>query len=254
MVQNERAHQDAPQGHRPRPHKAVRRPAHRKKGHAFSPDSYMQHELEASFIYEDTPDQLSATAAVKADMESERPMDRLVCGDVGFRQNGNRHPRRLQGRRRQQAGGRAGAYNRAGLPTLQHIQETPGRLSGACGVSFARTQPQGHQSHRRRPRSRQNRHNNRHPQAHRQNRKVQGPGAAYRGRGTEIRRCRERKAQAAENQRRHPYDDSHAHPAHSPVLAHGSPRPLHHSHSSAQPLPDYHQCRRAVRRSLWPRP
>lgn len=54
------------------------------KGHAFAPDSYLQHELEASFIYEDTPDQLTATAAVKADMESERPMDRLICGDVGF--------------------------------------------------------------------------------------------------------------------------------------------------------------------------
>ncbi len=56
----------------------------RQKGFAFSPDSYMQHELEASFIYEDTPDQLTATEAVKADMESERPMDRLICGDVGF--------------------------------------------------------------------------------------------------------------------------------------------------------------------------
>lgn len=55
-----------------------------EKGHAFSPDSYLQQELEASFIYEDTPDQLSATRAVKADMESDRPMDRLVCGDVGF--------------------------------------------------------------------------------------------------------------------------------------------------------------------------
>ncbi|MDE6276662.1 MAG: transcription-repair coupling factor [Muribaculaceae bacterium] len=55
-----------------------------EKGFAFSPDSYMQHELEASFIYEDTPDQLTATQAVKKDMESERPMDRLVCGDVGF--------------------------------------------------------------------------------------------------------------------------------------------------------------------------
>ncbi len=55
-----------------------------KKGYAFSPDSYLQHELEASFIYEDTPDQLEATKAVKADMESSRPMDRLVCGDVGF--------------------------------------------------------------------------------------------------------------------------------------------------------------------------
>ncbi len=55
-----------------------------QKGHAFAPDSYLQHELEASFIYEDTPDQLTATQAVKADMESDRPMDRLICGDVGF--------------------------------------------------------------------------------------------------------------------------------------------------------------------------
>ena len=55
-----------------------------QKGFRFSPDSYMQHELEASFIYEDTPDQLTATKAVKADMESDRPMDRLICGDVGF--------------------------------------------------------------------------------------------------------------------------------------------------------------------------
>ena len=55
-----------------------------QKGHAFAPDTYMQQELEASFIYEDTPDQLTATKAVKADMESDRPMDRLVCGDVGF--------------------------------------------------------------------------------------------------------------------------------------------------------------------------
>ncbi|MFD1094361.1 transcription-repair coupling factor [Salegentibacter chungangensis] len=55
-----------------------------QKGHAFGPDSYLQHELEASFLYEDTPDQSTATQAVKEDMENERPMDRLVCGDVGF--------------------------------------------------------------------------------------------------------------------------------------------------------------------------
>lgn len=53
-------------------------------GYPFTPDSYMQRELEASFIYEDTPDQLSATIAVKEDMESPHPMDRLICGDVGF--------------------------------------------------------------------------------------------------------------------------------------------------------------------------
>ena len=55
-----------------------------EKGFQYSPDSFLQRELEASFIYEDTPDQSKATADVKADMESTRPMDRLVCGDVGF--------------------------------------------------------------------------------------------------------------------------------------------------------------------------
>lgn len=54
------------------------------QGFAYSPDTYLQHELEASFIYEDTPDQLKATQEVKADMEKPIPMDRLVCGDVGF--------------------------------------------------------------------------------------------------------------------------------------------------------------------------
>ncbi len=60
--------------------------AERKKerGFAFTPDSYLQNELEASFIYEDTPDQMKATQALKEDMEKEMPMDRLVCGDVGF--------------------------------------------------------------------------------------------------------------------------------------------------------------------------
>ena len=56
----------------------------REKGFAFSHDTYLQHELEASFLYEDTPDQLKATQDVKTDMEQAKPMDRLVCGDVGF--------------------------------------------------------------------------------------------------------------------------------------------------------------------------
>jgi Transcription-repair coupling factor (superfamily II helicase) len=60
-----------------------------EKGFSFSPDSFLQHELEASFIYEDTPDQLKTTQDVKLDMEREMPMDRLVCGDVGFRKNRN---------------------------------------------------------------------------------------------------------------------------------------------------------------------
>ncbi len=55
-----------------------------EKGFAFGPDTHIQHELEASFIYEDTPDQFTATQDVKTDMEKDQPMDRLVCGDVGF--------------------------------------------------------------------------------------------------------------------------------------------------------------------------
>ena len=55
-----------------------------QKGFAYTPDGYMQHELEASFLYEDTPDQAKATLDIKHDMESAMPMDRLVCGDVGF--------------------------------------------------------------------------------------------------------------------------------------------------------------------------
>ncbi|MCH5232139.1 MAG: transcription-repair coupling factor [Muribaculaceae bacterium] len=56
----------------------------RQKGFSYTPDSYLQHELEASFIYEDTPDQIKAMSDIKGDMESDRPMDRLICGDVGF--------------------------------------------------------------------------------------------------------------------------------------------------------------------------
>jgi len=55
-----------------------------QKGFAYAPDTHIQHELEASFIYEDTPDQFITTQDVKADMEKDQPMDRLVCGDVGF--------------------------------------------------------------------------------------------------------------------------------------------------------------------------
>ena len=85
----------------------------REKGFAYSADSYLQHELEASFLYEDTPDQNKATQDVKSDMESGRPMDRLVCGDVGFGKT------EVAGR---QAGGRARAHHGVGFPALPDFQ------------------------------------------------------------------------------------------------------------------------------------
>jgi len=207
-----------------------------EKGFAFSPDSYLQHELEASFIYEDTPDQLTATQAVKADMESDRPMDRLVCGDGRLRQDRGRHPRRLQGCRRQQADGRTRPHDRACLSALQHVQGAPARVPRPRRLSLARPHPQAGQADTRRPRRGQNRHPNRHTQTHRQIGQIQGPRPADCRRGAKVWRRRQGKAQADEDQRRHPDHERHPHPAHAPVLAHGRPRPLGHQHSAGQPL------------------
>ena len=99
-----------------------------EKGFAFSPDTYMQHELEASFIYEDTPDQLTATQAVKADMESEQPMDRLICGDVGFGKTEIAVRAAFKAASDEQAGGGVGADYRACLPALPHFQGPPCRI------------------------------------------------------------------------------------------------------------------------------
>ena len=83
MGETERTYEEQNQGYCPRFDKIVFAASSGKRV-SYSPDSFLQRELEASFIYEDTPDQSKATIDVKADMESDRPMDRLVCGDVGF--------------------------------------------------------------------------------------------------------------------------------------------------------------------------
>ena len=131
----------------------------REKGFAFSADTYMQHELEASFLYEDTPDQLKATQEVKADMERARPMDRLVCGDVGFgrlRRRGLRQDRggcacRLQGCYRWQAGGRPRAHHRPRLPALPHILWPSEGHACTCGLPYQSPQHQADYSPIERP-------------------------------------------------------------------------------------------------------
>lgn len=126
------------------------------KGYAFSPDTYLQNELEASFIYEDTPDQLKATQAVKADMESDRPMDRLVCGDVGFWQDRSSDPCGVQGGLRFQTGGGAGAYDYPGFPALPQFCFPAQTDAGAGGLPepFPQSEGKGGHSSRTWPRGR----------------------------------------------------------------------------------------------------
>ena len=163
------------QRHRPRPHKALRRAA-RRRASPSRPTATCRHELEASFIYEDTPDQLTATQAVKADMESERPMDRLFGGDVGFGKTEIAIRAASSRRRRQQAGGRAGAPPPCSpYQHYPHLLGAPGRLPGARGVPLARTLGKGTPADFRRPRVLGKIDITRgHAQAHRQEREVQG--------------------------------------------------------------------------------
>ena len=99
------------------------------EGHAFAPDTEWQREFEDSFEFSETEDQMNAIVDVKRDMESPTPMDRLLCGDVGLRQDGSRNARGVQGGQRQSPGRGAGADDGARLPALQHL---PPAL---CGLS-----------------------------------------------------------------------------------------------------------------------
>nr|MCU0408192.1 transcription-repair coupling factor [Bacteroidales bacterium] len=103
-------------------------------GFPFSPDSYLQRELEASFIYEDTPDQVKATEAVKKDMEGEHPMDRLICGDVGF---GKTEVAIRAAFKTATDGKQTAVLVPTTILALQHFKTFSGRLNGfPCKVEY----------------------------------------------------------------------------------------------------------------------
>ena len=110
-------------------------------GTAFAPDTPWQKEFEDAFPFQETPDQLTAIADVKADMEEPTPMDRLVCGDVGLRQDRGGHPGRVQGGAGRQAGGRARADHPAGPAALPDLQRALRRLPGAGRGAVALPHP-----------------------------------------------------------------------------------------------------------------
>ena len=98
-------------------------------GIAFPPDTEWQQEFDAAFPYHETPDQLTAIDAIKRDMRQPRPMDRLICGDVGYGKTEAGHAGGVQGGRRRLPGGRARADDGAGRAALPHVHRADGRVS-----------------------------------------------------------------------------------------------------------------------------
>ena len=190
-------------------------------------------ELEASFIYEDTADQARATAEIKRDMERPKPMDRLVCGDVGLRQDRGGDPGGLQGGDGRQAGGGAGADDRAGAAALTTPSASGWRITRSRSRCSRGSGP---------PRSRaaiveglgrgDGGHRDRHPPADAEGRRLQGPGAGDHRRGAALRRGPQGDLQADAGDRGRADPDRHADPAHAPHGADGRARHVHHRHAA----------------------
>ncbi len=184
----------------------------KEKGFAYSADSYLQHELEASFLYEDTPDQSKATADVKKDMESNRPMDRLVCGDVGF----GKTEVAIRAAFKAACDGKQVAVL---VPTTvlayQHYQTFKHRLEQLPVtleyLSRARTAKDTRRILEELEEG-QDRYPHRNPQAHFQNRALARPGSANHRRGAEVRRFHQGEAAPAEGERGYPHHECHAYP------------------------------------------
>ena len=217
-------------------------------GHAFPPDTPWQREMEASFPYAETPDQLKAIAEVKADMEEPVPMDRLVCGDVGFGKTEVAIRAAFKAVQDGKQVGGAGADHAAGLAAPPDLRRPlrrlpgPGRdaVAGSSRPAQARKVIDGLAdgsvdvvigTHRLLSRRRQ----------------VQGPRPAGGRRGAALRRHPQGGDQAAAGQRRRAHPHRHADPPHARDEPHRHPRPHPAQHPAGRPPADPH-LRRRVRR------
>ena len=200
------------------------------QGHGFVQDTVWQQELEDSFPYEETPDQAAAITDVKADMEKPKPMDRLICGDVGYGKTEVALAGRLQNCQRRDAGRPAGAHHRAGPAALRHLQRTSQPLPGQRRRSEPLPHPQGAAGGDPVPQGRLPRHSHRHSPAIAKGRGVQEPGLGGGGRGAEVRRRPQGADQAAAEGGRRPDPERHSHPPYPQPSPLRHPRPQHHGH------------------------
>ncbi len=197
-----------------------------RTGHTFPPDGEMQMEFEAAFPYRETADQMDAIDAVKADMESERPMDRLICGDVGYGKTEIALRAGAQGRRRRQAGDDAGPDDDPRPAALRHLPRAlrRHRVQRRDGLAAAQAgRDQGGAGALRRG---QGGHPDRHPPPALARRPRQGPRPDDRGRGAALRRQAEGAAPPAQAQGRRPLAVRDADPAHPADVARRPPRHL----------------------------
>ena len=204
-------------------------------GFAFSPDGYLQHELEASFPYEETPDQQQAVELVKHDMEQAQPMDRLVCGDVGF---GKTEVAVRAAFKAVADSKQVAVLVPTTILSLQHyrtfserLRGLPVRVENLSRVKSAREVKQI----REEAGGRQDRHPYRDAQDTRQGYPVPRPRTAHHRRGAEVRRVEQ--GEVAPDERTCGYADAHgdAHSADAAVFADGCTRPLRNRHPAAQP-------------------
>ena len=203
------------------------------KGFAFSADTYLQEELESSFMYEDTPDQESATIAVKRDMEDDCPMDRLVCGDVGF----GKTEIAIRAAFKAVADSKQVAVL---VPTtilaLQHYNTFRMRLQNLpCNIDYVSRLRTAKEVDKGEAEERGNRRAHRHSQDTRKGLRIQGSGAAHNRRGAEIRGERKGEAAGSQGFGGHTHTDRHPHPAHPAVLTSRGEGPQHNQHSPAEP-------------------
>ena len=220
----------------------------RRRGHAFPEFSEELRDLEANFPYRETPDQRDAIDNVIADMESERPMDRLICGDVGYGKTEVALRAAVKAGLRRQAGADAGADDDPRPAALRHVRRAPARpaVRGRARLALPRRRrpARGRQALRRG----QDRHPDRHAPAALARRAREGARAAGGRRGAALRRQAEGADAPAQAQGRRDLDERDADPAHAADVAR---RPARHQRDRdpARGPPAGQDLRRRVRRA-----